>query len=62
MGFAKGTWKFNKKTYKKNLNKNNTKEMEVPNARGVVKNLDYPVYHYSRPTWPLCLGNSKLVC
>ena len=36
--------------------------MGVPNARGVVKNLDYHVYHYLRPARPLCLGNPELVC
>ena len=36
--------------------------MEVSNARGVINNLDYHVYHYLRPAQPLCLGNLVLVC
>jgi hypothetical protein len=44
----------------KNINKNNTYEMEDPNARGVVNNLEYHVYQYLCHDRPLCLGNSIL--
>jgi hypothetical protein len=47
---------------RKNLNKNTTYEMEFPNVRGVVNNLDYHVYYYPRPAQPLYLGNPILVC
>ena len=45
-----------------NSNKNNKYEIEVPNARGKVNNLDYHVYHYPRRARPLCLENPILFC